>query len=309
MASVSEITKQFIALQHTDLQDEISAFHKISVLGHELAVEIRRLAVSGVEKDIIIHELYDVRKIISKSTLLSRLQKWPRGYQGDFETIEYICNGINLSTPGTIEFFLEKIVLSSAIVQQHSHKIFWQAQQILNTINANKNDDMILSIACGGCKDLRLIESSLMNMEARIVINDIDKDAIEFSKNHLNTAWDFITPIHGDSFRKANIMSKHGPYSLIIAGGLFDYLPDRYACKLLKKLSTMLADNGKICFTNILKPNPFYVWTNYLVDWNLIERTKDDFQEMFDLYELSELNINMVNDVTSLSGLYEITRI
>jgi 3-methyladenine DNA glycosylase Tag len=47
---------------------------------------------------------------------------------------------------------------------------------------------------------------------------------------------------------------------------------------------------------------------NYFVDWHLIERTKDDFQRIFDKYELHKLKIEVVQDAISLSGLYKISR-
>lgn len=37
----------------------------------------------------------------SRSPFISRLQSWPRGYPGDFETIESLVQQINRATPGT----------------------------------------------------------------------------------------------------------------------------------------------------------------------------------------------------------------
>ncbi len=306
--SISDITSRLISMQDADLSDEIASFHNISVLVHELCVEIRRLELLGIARNEIIDELHEAREIHGRSVFISRLQNWPRGYQGDFETIEYLCNGINFTPIDTVEFYLENIALSSPLAQQHENKVFWQSKYILSAIYESQNNEGILSIGSGGCRDLRLIEPSLNNNEVRLIINDIDKDAIDYSKQCLESIWHKIIPLHGDSLRKTKRMSKHAPFCLIVAGGLFDYLPDRYACTLLKKLSAMLTKNGKICFTNIIMPNPWRVWVDYLADWSLIERTEQEFQKMFNVYNLHDLKLKMVRDRTSLVGLYEITK-
>ncbi len=303
---ISLLTERLISLKYSGLMDEVKSFHQISALLHEFGVEIRRLENFGVSKDEILDELQDVRELVGDSVFLSRLQNWSRGYQGDFETIEYLCDGINKTPSNTLEHIIEKFVLASPIVQLHKNKIQWQAQQVLNALY--EEHAVILSIGCGGCRDLRLIQSAIKNSHAQIVINEIDQGAIELAEKELGLVWDKITPILGDSFRKTKELAQHAPYNLIVAGGLFDYLPDRYACALLRKLSAMLADNGKICFTNTLKPNPWGVLVEYLANWTLIERSEDDFQEMSDAHGLHDLQINMIEDSTSLVGLYEITK-
>ena len=302
--SIAILSQQLTLLNNEDIYDEVTFFHKVSALIHELGIEIRRLQQLGIKKDEIIANLQAAKALYSQSTFLSRLQNWPRGYQGDFKTIEYICDGVNKTPPNSLAHYLEKIALASPIVQQHKNKVLWQSQQILNVLH--EDNAKILSIGCGGCRDLRLIEPAIKHSQAQFILNDIDQGAFNLAEKELESIWGKITPILGDSFRKTREISQHGPFNLIVAGGLFDYLPDRYACALLKKLSTMLSDSGKICFTNILKPNPWGVLIEYLANWTLIERTQKDFQKMFDTYGLDHLKITMTKDSTSLAGLYEI---
>jgi hypothetical protein len=47
---------------------------------------------------------------------MQRCQEWPRGYAGDFETIEYMVSGANQSLPDTLGWHIEKI--SAAAPQQ-----------------------------------------------------------------------------------------------------------------------------------------------------------------------------------------------
>ncbi len=309
MASILDISNQLISLSNKKINDEIHLYHTLSILIHKLFLEIRRLESVGVDQKIIFQELQDIREIFGKSIFISRLQNWPRGYQGDFETIEYLCNSVNQTPPNTVEYYLEDIALSHPLVQQHRNKVHWQSQHLLNTISSIQDKNGILSIGSGGCRDLRLIKSALNNKKIKLVINDIDENAISFAKKRLDSTWKNLILIQGDSLRKTREMSKYAPFELIVAGGLFDYLPDKYACLLLKRLSAMLTENGKICFTNILKPNPWKIWMDYLLNWNLLERTEQDFRNMFNAHGINNLEIKMIKDKTSLTGLYEIKKV
>ncbi len=301
---------KLLAYSHAMPFDDVMAYHKVSCLIHDLCCHIRHAESDGMTREAIVAELVELRALHKKSAFIARLQSWPRGYQGDFETIEYLCDGISNTVTQGIEHYLERIALSSPIAQQHKNKVSWQSQQILRTLFEDPSDTpkKILSIGCGGCRDLRLIQPALKRAEVQIVINDIDAGAIEFSKNHLPDIWDRITPIQGDVFKRLREISRHAEFDLIVAGGLFDYLPDRHACRLLEKLMGMLKPEGKICFTNILTPNFWSVWVEYLADWKLIQRAPDEFREVFDRHGLTNIDISMEADATGLAGLYTLRK-
>ena len=61
----------------------------ICILLKQFQKEIFRLE-KHTQRDEILKELYPLREAVRQSPFLQRAQDWPRGYQGDFETIEYI---------------------------------------------------------------------------------------------------------------------------------------------------------------------------------------------------------------------------
>ena len=81
--------------------------------------------------------------------------KWPRGYPGDFETIEYLCAAENRSLPQTVQHALEELALRSSISGQHRNKVAFQAKAILAACRRTNGRGRILSIGCGGCRDIR----------------------------------------------------------------------------------------------------------------------------------------------------------
>src|SRR5688500_2909423 len=71
-------------------------------LYHRGLARVRGLcaAVLGCEEAELTHEeivqiLEPVRRVHAQSPFVSRLQQWPRGYPGDFETVEYLVSGRN----------------------------------------------------------------------------------------------------------------------------------------------------------------------------------------------------------------------
>ena len=168
-----------------------------------------------------------VRQLIARSPFLKRLQVWPKGYAGDYETIEYLIDGINRSPEGTLEHHCETYALNSPSVQQHRNKIYEQARLIQETcITVGDSGARILSLGCGGCADLRLVEEAITPYSPDIVLLDVDEDALDFAQRSLNGLGKNCTFLHGNVVRMLrNILSE--PYDLVLAGGLFDYLPDR----------------------------------------------------------------------------------
>ena len=69
-----------------------------------------------------------------RSPLVHRLQAWPRGYAGDFETVEWLCDARNRAQIGTVPWAIEQCSLQSPLAQQHRNKVGLQARAILSTL-------------------------------------------------------------------------------------------------------------------------------------------------------------------------------
>ena len=70
--------------------------HRCSSALHDLFAAIEHAEAQLAPEDIL-KRLQLVRRAIANSPLSWRLQNWPRGYQGDFETIEMMCRGDSVS--------------------------------------------------------------------------------------------------------------------------------------------------------------------------------------------------------------------
>ena len=109
-----------------------------------------------------------------------------------------------------------------------------QSQQIADAVLGNDRA-RILALACGGCPDVRNVLSLLRRSAAELHLNDADPDALAFAATQLAPIVDRCTFLPGNALKIARRLRISVPFDLILAGGLFDYLPDRHASYLLEQ--------------------------------------------------------------------------
>ncbi len=266
---------RFVRLESCAEPQSERAFHEVVGGIHLLCAAIAYAEAHGVSADRIRREVEPARSIHARSPLGAHLQRWPRGYMGDFEVIERLMSPRNSATPGTIEYWIEHYALHSAVAQQHRNKVSRQQELIEEAAIAEKGARVLL-IACGSAPDLRRISREAWR-SATFVLNDADEGALEFCARGLAEHLDRVTFVSGSVFKRLTRLRELGPYDLVLAGGLFDYLPERAASVLIRTVTErLLAPGGRFFFTNISAGNPFRHWIEYIADWMLIERSESD---------------------------------
>jgi extracellular factor (EF) 3-hydroxypalmitic acid methyl ester biosynthesis protein len=286
------------------------SFHYNKVLGFMAnfnEIIILQEELNGIGRENILIELAEIRQLIRQSPFLRKIQDWPRGYQGDFETIEYLCNGTNTTPSDSAVYYFEEFALRGHIVEQHKNKVYHQSDLIKNTICSNEGNTKILSIGSGGNIDVSLCLPQIKNKDFTLVLNDMDNDAIEFSKKRLHEISEKCHFIN-ENIIKATEVAKFAPYDLVITGGVFDYLKDKAIILLLKNFkNSLLHKGGKFFFTNIKSPNQFRIAIEYFANWYLIERSREDVIRLCITAGFSEENINIQEDKTGFTYLVEVT--
>jgi extracellular factor (EF) 3-hydroxypalmitic acid methyl ester biosynthesis protein len=245
-----------------------------------------------------------VRAIHARSPFVHRLQTWPRGYAGDFETVEYICNAVNRAPFGSVAYFCEQYSLTRGIAQQHRNKVQLQAARILQTIGRNPLQSRILSIACGSCPDLRSVPH-LDALAGEVWINDSDDAALDFAQSHLSGLGTRLHRVHGNALEMARSIDER--FDLVLAGGLFDYLPRAVAVRLIRSVARrLLAPGGVFFFTNIAAGNPYRPLIEHFGDWFLIERSEEEMLAMCDAAGLRREQVTISRESTGLTLIVEV---
>lgn len=304
MDKLRKSVDNFISLESMIADGSSSFFHKVVAGMHELCFAIVEAEKNGIPRSEIEITIKPARDIHSRSVFVKRLQDWPRKYTGDFETIEYICNLENKSQYGKIEYYIEEYALNSAMAQQHRNKVWRQSEIILDTLLNGTSAKKILSVGCGGCRDILKVVKYIAHIPCDLVLHDIDSDALELSGKRLDKIRGRVHLVSGNFLQSMRKIEKLGPFDLILAGGLFDYISDKHISFFLKQaLHKLLQSNSMLFFANIKKDNPYKVWQEYLANWKLIYRTEDDIAHLMTTAGFSDSRIHIEKDETGLTFL------
>jgi extracellular factor (EF) 3-hydroxypalmitic acid methyl ester biosynthesis protein len=271
---------------------------------HAFAGAITLCEEAGFQKAALIPHVESLRALHGRSPFVHRLQTWPRGYAGDFETIEYLCDAENRAPAGSVAWAIEQYALQSPVAQQHRNKVGLQARAILSTLLA-KREARIASIGCGGCRDLSLVQHHIPPDAGTFVLVDGDADALEFARQRLHRLSDRSRFVRG---RIPRVLSPLAitPFDLIVAGGLFDYLDDDWAITTLRLVRRMLAPGGRLLLSNIAAGNPFRAWLEYLAEWDLIEREPGDLRRLLAAADFDPDTVQISRDSTGLALMADV---
>ena len=281
----------------------LDLLHQTVVAMHSFATAVTACEDAGLTRLELLPHLGAVRAIHERSPFVHRLQAWPRGYPGDFETVEWLCDARNHATVGTLPWAIEQCSLQSPLAQQHRNKVALQARAILSTLVANPSA-RIASIGCGGCRDLSMIQDYLQAGQGSFVLVDADADALAFARARLDRIASRCTFVQG-RVPRAIVKLPAGRFDLVVAGGLFDYLSDRWAVATLSAVRERLAPGGRLLFSNIAEGNPFRPWIEYLADWWLIERTDADLLRLLEEAGFDPRGARVSRDSTGLALMAE----
>jgi extracellular factor (EF) 3-hydroxypalmitic acid methyl ester biosynthesis protein len=283
-------------------------YHTALASVHEICAAVVACESSGMERDEIVAILEPAREIHARSPFVNRLQTWPRGYPGDFETVEYIMRGENRAEEGTLEHACESYSLSFPIAQQHRNKVRHQALRLLDAMMRRPGHSRILTLACGSAPDFASIASLLPPIAGEIWLNDADEDALRFTSEVLRPVASHLHIVRGNAVKIARRLP--GPFDLVLAGGLFDYLPDRVASYLIGTVyERLITSGGSFFFTNIARGNPYRCLIEYMGDWMLIERSEEDILRLCRDASVPAGAVSMRYDETGLALLVDVTKV
>ncbi len=306
MDELQRSVTNFLSLEDIITDGSYQLYHKVVACMHELCFSILEAEKQGKSMDYIDKTIKPARDIHSRSVFIKRLQEWPRKYPGDFETIEYLCNLENKSIYGTVEYFIEEYALNSAIAQQQRNKLHRQSGIILGTLLNGKEDKRVLSVGCGGCRDILDIEKYINKVQFELVINDIDDDALELSRSRLKRLKN-LHVVSGNIIQAMRKVEKLGPFDLIVTGGMFDHMSDKHVSFFMKHaMNKLLKEDGTLFFANSVEGNPFKVWMEYLADWKLNYRSEDEITKLLNTAGCNGSSIKIDKDETRLAYFVEV---
>lgn len=215
-----------------------------------------------------------------------RIYSKPRGYAGDYLTIEYIYAD-EPDGPGRLGPLLDRCCLDQPAGQAVRKRRGLLADEIGKTLAEHpERPAHVLSMACGPAREIFDVYETLAD-PARLVATCLDIDLQALA--------------HVDELRERRGLKRHvqlqnanlvylatgrqtlsvPPQDLAYSIGLIDYFNDQFVIRLLDFVHDLLRPGGKVILGNFHPQNPTKAFMDHVLDWQLIHRTEDDMNRLF----------------------------
>jgi|SRR3990167_2887511 len=228
----------------------------------------------------------------------------PFGYAGDFKIIDDIYRNHSSTTGFTRlwDNYFQQLNVSKA-VRERKEDIKKMIITFLEDQGNQKNHNIrIMNLASGSAREIKeLLEADSKELFAEVVFDcyDFDSRAINYAKELLNNDSN-VNFFQKNAIRlalKKNIREEIVKnYDLIYSNGLFDYLDEGIATRLISNLKKLLKRNGIIVISNVRDKysSPSAGWMEWVAEWYLIYRTEDELKNIFKAAGFSHNDLQII---------------
>ncbi len=227
-----------------------------------------------------------------KSTIVKHSYDKPRGYPGDYETLEVIYDKKIITKKKNIGYFFDLYFLKNPYAEAVRNRKDMLKIDIYNYVNKKNNAIKILNLASGSCREIReLINKAgdnFINKEILFSCLDWDIESLNFSENQLknsphNIKIEFIREDILNYIKNRDFFEKKGQYDFIYSIGLADYLPDRVIKKLIKTSFDGLRSDGVFVLAHKDREKVFsHLPPEWFCDWVFIPRNQSETLALFE---------------------------
>lgn len=263
---------------------------------NEAIDNFEREARSIPKEDQAAHKFY-VRRQIHPLFLCSpfayRTYYKPLGYAGDYEMVNMM---IRSPFEGSSLFAktINCALLQTPPAEAHRNRIRYLKNAIRKTVErAGGRKVRILNLGCGPAHEIQaLLRDDDISDMCEFTLLDFNKETLQHTREKLDglkasrgrsMEYSMIRRSVHQLLKQANTGDpdmRWGNYDLVYCAGLFDYLSQRVCRRLTDIFLKMTKNDGRVIVTNVSVTNPCTGWMEYLLDWHLVYRNKN---EMLDL--------------------------
>lgn len=267
------------AVQHLKNGDIVPAF---GILGNDMTdIWADAYAQGQVDRAIATVREHELFSIAHQDPYSYRAYNKPRGYAGDAVMMDYVYAGV--AAEGTTD--LGKAVFAGTTRGSMGLSVLFRRQLLtacINEVASSRTDFKILSVASGHCREIEgsLLGNPLLAKAGRLVAFDQDEESCNTIKRDYA---DYPVDVVCASVRKllAGGDASLGKFDLIYSAGLFDYLTDPVAEKLLAAMAAMLKPGGKLLVGNFAPSSCGRGYMELFLDWKLIYRDAAQLCKLF----------------------------
>ena len=236
----------------------------------------------------------------------------PRGYPGDAGLLDLIYRHAASqpvvdasSASGRDVFKFTNNVSVCEAVRQRKRILAERIDQIA----AVRPGAEMLSVACGHLREAEISKALRGGQISRFVASDQDYNSLEVVQGyqvHISPAIEIEKLSVRDFISERHELKK---FDFVYAAGLYDYLDDRIAMRLTRKLFNLLKPGGKLLVANFLTGCIEVPYMEVFMNWHLIYRSEEEIKAFAG--EISELDLGgkiYYQDAQNCIGYMELQR-
>lgn len=273
----------------------------------------------------VIHKRFfraNFHPLILGTPFIRRAFTKPLGYAGDYGLMvmfyEYQDDGKNL-----FEKFFHRFACNEPAAIANKNRVEYLSECLLvayqKHCNVNTKGTLfkICSVACGPAREFELFLRKTQvspDFPIQLIMIDQEMKALEHASQKLR-------PLASPGVLKITLLAedavlgivKDRPFckvirdsQLIVSAGLFDYLSDRVATRLITGLYQLTAESGQVIIGNVSKHNPDRFSMEYFMEWQLILRDSQDLRKLVEPQLTSEKNIKVTSETLGLNLFLEL---
>jgi SAM-dependent methyltransferase len=280
------------------------------------------LALRDTAMDYAAHELMP---LLRECPMHSRAFDKPHGYAGDY-LLMVQGNADELSGETLYGCLLQHTVQNFALGKAIVARCNTAGRAAAQTLRSDRTT-RIVSLASGPAIELKTLLEVLPPLEqpVELILVDADEHAIQYAYESLSLAiqgredghlvrlsclnfsiGQIMTPVDEDERKLVADVLENA--DLIYSMGLFDYLNQGVAVRLLRKLYELLAPEGRLFIGNLKRAKGCSWAMDFAVHWHLLYRTEADMLELGKRMREATASYEVTNDETGYCMFLDVKR-
>ena len=223
--------------------------------------------------------------LVELSATGSRLRAKPRGYAGDYQTIDAIYDNAPAGA-GAVGALVDACVLDLPALRAIRNRRRLLATEVLSSFRTAAKEFHVASLACGPAREVfDVLEKADEKGRLQVSCIDVDREALT------QVAAQAQTRALGEQVRtlQANLIQlatgrqelELAPQDLIYAVNFIDYLSDELAIALIDWIYDKLRPGGRAILGNFHPRNPTRGFMEQVLDWHLTHRDEAAMNRLF----------------------------
>ena len=238
-----------------------------------------------------------VTPLMMDAPFIRRAHSKPLGYPGDFQLMEWCYansfEGNNVFGQVFHKFFVDHYPLSVGVRTRKDFMVDLIGTEHRRVLE-NDGEAAVFCTVSLGCGPAREVSEyirrnrtwpgktlwTLVDQEEEALSVAYQASRREIGKWQSNADLSLLNLSFVQMLNEGFPLQEPGTQNLIFSVGLFDYLRESRAQTLIPALYELLSDGGLLAIGNAVAPNEFYWGAEFLADWTLLYRTKDEMKDL-----------------------------